>query len=55
IWFLLKVYFFLFLMMWFRWTFLRTRIDQMLNFGWKILLPVTLINFLITAGVMAIW
>jgi len=42
-------------MMWFRWTFLRTRIDQMLNFGWKILLPVTLINFLITAGVMAIW
>jgi len=40
--------------MWFRWTFPRLRIDQMLSFGWKILLPLTLINFLVTAGVLAL-
>ncbi|HID02802.1 MAG TPA: NADH-quinone oxidoreductase subunit H, partial [Desulfobacterales bacterium] len=54
VWMLLKIYFFLFMMMWFRWTFPRTRVDQMLNFGWKLLLPVSLLNFLVTAGVMAI-
>ena len=54
VWMLLKIYFFLCLMMWFRWTFPRVRVDQMLNFGWKLLLPVSLLNFLITAGVMAI-
>ncbi|MCF6187349.1 MAG: NADH-quinone oxidoreductase subunit NuoH [Desulfobulbaceae bacterium] len=54
IWMLLKIYFFLFLMMWFRWTFPRVRVDQMLTFGWKILLPISLLNFLITAGVMAV-
>ena len=53
VWMLIKIYFFLFMMMWFRWTFPRVRIDQMLSFGWKILLPIALLNFLITAGVMA--
>ena len=53
VWMLLKIYFFLFLMMWFRWTFPRVRVDQMLSFGWKILLPISLLNFLLTAGVMA--
>ncbi len=54
VWFLLKVYFFLFLMIWFRWTFPRVRIDQMLIFGWKVLLPISLLNFLITSVVLAI-
>lgn len=54
VWMLLKIYFFLFMMMWFRWTFPRVRVDQMLNFGWKLLLPVSLLNFLFTAAVMAI-
>lgn len=54
IWFLLKLYLIIFAMIWFRWTFPRVRIDQMLHFGWKILLPLTLINFLITAGVLVI-
>ncbi len=53
VWFLLKVYFFLFLMIWFRWTFPRVRIDQMLIFGWKVLLPISLLNFLITSVVLA--
>lgn len=54
VWSLLKIYGIIFLMMWFRWTFPRVRIDQMLSFGWKILLPLSLINFLITAGVLAL-
>ncbi len=54
IWFILKVYFLLFLMIWFRWTFPRVRIDQMLMMGWKVLLPISLINFLITAVVLAL-
>lgn len=54
VWLLLKIYLIIFLMIWFRWTFPRLRIDQMLSFGWKILLPLSLINFLITAGVLAL-
>lgn len=54
VWMLLKIYLFLFLMMWFRWTFPRVRIDQMLSFGWKVLLPISLLNFLVTAGLMAV-
>jgi NADH-quinone oxidoreductase subunit H len=54
VWLLLKVYLIIFLMIWFRWTFPRVRIDQMLSFGWKILLPLSLLNFLVTAGVLAI-
>ena len=54
LWFVLKIYFFLFLMIWFRWTFPRVRIDQMLMLGWKVLLPISLINFLITAVVLAL-
>ncbi len=54
VWTLIKIYSIIFLMMWFRWTFPRVRIDQMLSFGWKILLPISLVNFIITAGVLAL-
>ena len=54
VWSLIKLYSIVFLLMWFRWTFPRLRIDQMLAFGWKILLPLALINFLVTAGVLAL-
>lgn len=47
-WFTLKVLAMVFLFMWFRWTFPRTRIDQMLSFSWKLLLPLALINVLLT-------
>jgi NADH-quinone oxidoreductase subunit H len=52
IWFLLKVYALIFLMMWFRWTFPRVRFDQLLNFAWKILIPLAFANLLITALVL---
>ncbi|MFH1596699.1 MAG: NADH-quinone oxidoreductase subunit NuoH [Pseudomonadota bacterium] len=52
IWFLLKVYALIFLMMWFRWTFPRVRFDQLINFAWKILIPLAFANLLITALVL---
>jgi NADH-quinone oxidoreductase subunit H len=48
VWFWLKVLVMIFVFMWFRWTFPRTRIDQMLSFSWKVLLPLALVNMLLT-------
>ena len=52
VWFLLKVYALIFMMMWFRWTFPRVRFDQLITFAWKILIPLAFANLLITAFVM---
>ncbi|QER42648.1 NADH-quinone oxidoreductase subunit NuoH [Thermodesulfobacterium sp. TA1] len=48
IWFLLKVYFFIFLYIWVRATFPRYRFDQLLNLGWKVLIPLGFVNLFIT-------
>ncbi len=52
IWFLIKVYAVIFLLMWFRWTFPRVRFDQLVTFAWKILIPLAFVNLLITAFVL---
>lgn len=52
IWYLLKVYCLLFVLMWFRWTFPRVRFDQLMNFSWKVMIPLSLINLVVTALVV---
>jgi len=52
IWFCIKLFVFLFFFIWQRGTFPRLRYDQIMKFGWKVLLPLTLINLLITALVV---
>jgi len=49
IWFALKFSAIVFLLIWFRVTFPRIRGDQLMEFGWKVLLPVALLNIFITA------
>ena len=52
VWFLIKVYAVIFLLMWFRWTFPRLRIDQLLNLEWKYLLPISMFNLLLVAVIV---
>jgi len=47
LWFIGKVFFLIFFIMWFRWTFPRLRIDQLLNLEWKYLLPISMFNLLL--------
>jgi NADH-quinone oxidoreductase subunit H len=54
IWFLVKVVAILFFYVWMRWTLPRYRYDQLMAFGWKVLLPVSVLNLIVTAaGVLA--
>jgi NADH-quinone oxidoreductase subunit H len=48
VWFLLKVGFFVWVFMWFRFTFPRYRYDQLMIIGWKVLLPLSLANILVS-------
>ena len=51
-WFALKVYALVFVVMWVRWTFPRLRFDQLMNFAWKFMIPIALVNLLVTALVL---
>jgi NADH-quinone oxidoreductase subunit H len=53
-WFLIKLTLFLFFYIWLRATFPRLRYDQLMGFGWKVLLPASLLNLVVTAAVVAL-
>jgi NADH-quinone oxidoreductase subunit H len=55
IWFLVKVFALLFFYIWMRWTLPRFRYDQLMEFGWKFLLPLAVLNLLVTAFVVVYW
>ena len=50
IWFVIKLAVLLFIYLWLRWTLPRFRYDQLMSFGWKVLLPLATINLLATAA-----
>ncbi len=50
IWFLIKLGAILFVYLWLRWTLPRFRYDQLMAFGWKVLLPVATLNLIVTAA-----
>ena len=52
-WFVGKTFFVVFLLMWLRWTFPRLRIDQILSLEWKYLIPLSMINLVLMALVIA--
>lgn len=47
-----KIFFFIFFFMWIRWTIPRFRYDQLMNLGWKVLLPLSILNIFLTGIVM---
>lgn len=49
VWFVGKAFFISFVIIWFKWTFPRIRIDQMLAFEWKYLMPIALVNLIVMA------
>jgi NADH-quinone oxidoreductase subunit H len=51
-WFVVKVFAFLFVYIWMRGTLPRFRYDQLMNFGWKLLLPVSIANVVLTSAVI---
>lgn len=55
LWFFLKMYLLIFVVMWFRWTYPRIRVDQLMGFGWKVLVPLSLANIFVTGIGMYIY
>jgi NADH-quinone oxidoreductase subunit H len=52
VWFFIKTYFVVTILMWIRWTFPRIRVDHLMEFSWKYMLPIALLNLVITAIVI---
>ena len=55
IWFLIKTYILIFGLMWIRATLPRVRADQLMDIGWKFLLPASLVNVVVTGMIVLLW
>jgi NADH-quinone oxidoreductase subunit H len=53
--FFAKIFFFIFFFMWVRWTLPRFRYDQLMNLGWKILIPLAIFNIVLTGAAILAW
>jgi NADH-quinone oxidoreductase subunit H len=51
-WFMLKTFLGVFILMWMRWTYPRLRVDQLMGFAWKFLLPLAFLNLLVTGFII---
>ena len=54
LWFALKIFLFMFLYIWIRGTLPRFRYDQLMSFGWKFLLPLAIVNIIVTSLIVAL-
>jgi NADH-quinone oxidoreductase subunit H len=54
-WFILKIYILIFTVIWIRWTYPRTQIYRLLNLSWKILIPFSMANLLLTAALIKVF
>ena len=54
VWFVLKAGLFIFMYIWLRTTLPRLRYDRLMNFGWKVLLPLATLNLMVTAAIVAV-
>jgi NADH-quinone oxidoreductase subunit H len=52
VWFLIKSYGIVFVLMWVRWTFPRLRVDQLMGFAWKVLTPISFFNLALTGWLL---
>jgi NADH-quinone oxidoreductase subunit H len=55
VWFMIKLLLLIFVFIWMRTTLPRLRYDQLMRFGWKVLLPVATVNAMVTAVLVAVW
>ncbi|MFZ5761855.1 MAG: NADH-quinone oxidoreductase subunit NuoH [Thermodesulfobacteriota bacterium] len=54
-WFLLKMYLLIFTVIWIRWTYPRTTFYGLLNLSWKILIPISFVNLLLTSAMLKVF
>ncbi len=54
-WFLIKMYLIIFTVVWVRWTFVRTQFYNLLNLSWKILIPISLFNLILTSALLKVF